>query len=216
MARGKWLRRGEQPEQVSGSFGSDQDACCVQAFTKGARFSEAASFHLFTSPFNTGNAMKPPQSFLTVPRKSEGATFGAEGAGVGGDGFVDGKSKRITSDGGDIDPRVVGGVNQGRHERGAAAPTKDNSLSAPVFYRTAWRRTGEKLFVWKITSRWVQKGSTCCLFAHISTTKVSRNLHNLSSYAPLSLGTDLKSYPRPLLPLRGRFFTLPFYFVFVV
>lgn len=107
MARGRWLRRGEQSEKKSGLFGSDQDACCVQAFTRSGTFTD------------------------------EGDNDPRGGAGVG------------------ILTRIVDGGNEGRRE-GRASP-EDSGLSRPVFYRAAWRRTGEKLFVWKITSRLVEQ-----------------------------------------------------------
>lgn len=107
MARGRWLTRGEQSKQVSGLFGGDQDACCVQAFTKSARFTDGGDNN---------------------PR-------GGVGVGV-------------------LKTRIVdGGGNQSRRER--RMPPEDNGLSGPKFYRAAWRRTGDKLLVWKITSRWV-------------------------------------------------------------
>lgn len=165
MARGRWLRRGEQSEQGSGLFGSNQDACCVQAFTKSARFTDAASFHLFAPPVNAGNTINPPHSYLT----------GAEGGSLGSGGSLDGKSKGANNarNEGDNDPRGggvsilntrIGGGNERRRARGAAAPPADSGLPGPVFYRAAWRRTGEKMAVWKISSRWVY-WDLCCSYA---------------------------------------------------
>lgn len=106
MARGRWLRGGEKSEQFSRLFGCDQDACCVQAFTKVARFRD------------------------------------------GGD-----NDPRAVAGLGNMDARILGDGNQSRRERRALP--EDNGLSGPVFYRAAWRRTGEQPFVWKLTSRWV-------------------------------------------------------------
>ncbi len=126
----------------------------MQAFTRSTRFADATTSHPFVLPFDGSDQNRLPpfalaDGSLAVPRSSKGI------AAMGGDG-LDGKSVGTSSsDGGTVgilNTRIGGGNHD---QRGQGATTLgDKRLAGPVFYRVAWRRTGERIIVWRITSRY--------------------------------------------------------------
>ncbi|CAM9755868.1 unnamed protein product, partial [Ectocarpus sp. 8 AP-2014] len=103
-------RGGEHPAQTFELPVGDQDACCVQAFTKSGSYSADRREH--------------------QPR--------------------DGAESLRSNDRGEH--------GRFRRERGPGTvvveAAEDACFGGPVFYRAAWRKTGKKLFLWKIRSRY--------------------------------------------------------------
>ena len=135
-------------QNKSGFVEGDEDTCCVQAFTKSTRFATSDPFVLRfdAEDQSRSSPLVLADGGLAVPRSSKGI------AAVGDHGGMNGKRVGTSSsDGGILNSRVGGGI-QGEVGRGATALGKKR-LAGPVFYRVAWRRTGEKTLVWKITSR---------------------------------------------------------------
>ncbi|CAM9140552.1 unnamed protein product [Ectocarpus fasciculatus] len=103
-------RRGERPAQTFEHFSGDEDACCVQAFTKSGSYSADRREH-------------EPRGGVEKLRSNDGGEHG-----------------------------------RFRRERGPATVVVEAAegacLDGPVFYRAAWRKTGKRLFVWKIRSRY--------------------------------------------------------------
>lgn len=125
-------KRREQPQKPFRSFASDEDACCVQAFTKSASFVAATAPHPCQS-------LSSAQIGSPRARAPEGANKVRTSLGRG-------------SSNGQSPPH--GNVNEGGHDRRGRGPmVGDGGLVGPVFYRVAWRRTGDKRIVWKIRSR---------------------------------------------------------------
>lgn len=104
-------RRGELPARTFELFAGDEDACCVQAFTKSGSYSTDRREH-------------QPRGGVENLRSNDSGEHG-----------------------------------RFRRERGPGTvvveAAEDACFGGPVFYRAAWRKTGEKLFVWKIRSRCV-------------------------------------------------------------
>lgn len=171
----------EKPARSFRILSNDEDSCCVQAFTKSAKFAAAAAAagttasaaaaasHLFPSPVSTGEktASSPYLSPLVAAESGGiGAQRGVVRMGGAsernssrcGSGIVGGKDPRRVRGRGDMVLLNTsdGGEIQGRRGAAAAAAATNINLAGPVFYRVAWRRTGGKLFVWKIVSRWVR------------------------------------------------------------
>ncbi|CAM9960619.1 unnamed protein product [Ectocarpus sp. 6 AP-2014] len=103
-------RGGKHPAQTFELPVGDEDACCVQAFTKSGSYSADRREH--------------------QPR--------------------DGEESLRSNDRGEH--------GRFRRERGPGAvvveAAEDARFGGPVFYRAAWRKTGKKLFLWKIRSRY--------------------------------------------------------------
>lgn len=141
-------------QNKSGFVEGDEDTCCVQAFTKSTRFADATASHPFVLPFDGRDKnLFPPVTLadgdLALLSSSKGIPA------MGGDG-LDGKSVGTSSsDGGTVDilNRRIGGGNQDQRGQGATT-LGDKRLAGPIFYRVAWRRTGKRILVWKIASRY--------------------------------------------------------------
>ncbi|CAM9152943.1 unnamed protein product [Ectocarpus sp. 12 AP-2014] len=103
-------RRGEHPAQTFELPVGDEDACCVQAFTKSGSYSADRREH-------------QPRGGVENLRSNDRGEHG--------------RFKRERGPGAVI-----------------VATAEDSCSGGPVFYRAAWRKTGKKLFLWKIRSRY--------------------------------------------------------------
>lgn len=146
-----------------------EDTCCIQAFVKTVKFS--------TTPPSTPAAIKKqhalalPSGFTSLMEersasivcsaqpssedrapKSTRVYANPSGAGTPGqsDAWISGSVGSTSRDN-----RRMRSANvesgDGCRSRWAAA----SGPNTPVFYRAVWRRTGRRVFVWKLASRWV-------------------------------------------------------------
>lgn len=149
---------------------NDEDTCCVQAFVKSVGVTAAArpSRHVENpyAPKHQFVRLRTTGSTTLVELKRDSADGGAQDAAsrrapmlgaqerdTGGAGSGSNSNNCDRSGGchiGDSKRRVNSPTGDDHHRY---RPATEGGLAGPVFYRAAWRRTGGKTFVWKISSR---------------------------------------------------------------